>query len=256
MRETTSRLYDRRHWNEAAPVTAWLGLILLAVSFVFIIFPGLDLAVTRLVADEVMFPLADSPFLKALRDFNRAVPYWLLPLMVVILVACALSPRRMEFLAPHKALFVISSFAVGPGLLVQAGKSFIGRSRPTGIVEFGGAAEFSPVWQFAGFCSRSCSFPSGEAALAAAALSVLVFVPVALRRSVGMVLTPILLVVALNRVLFGAHFLSDVLIAWFGTLWAMAWLWSRIAPDAGRIDGVIRRTGLPVRRALFGQRAN
>ncbi|WP_420962824.1 phosphatase PAP2 family protein [Brucella sp. IR073] len=252
MRETTFRLYDRQHWNETAPATAWLGLTILVVSFVFILFPGLDLAATRLIADGALFPLADSPLLQALRDFNRAVIWWLLPLMSLAVLAYALLPRRVAFLAPHKALFVISSFAVGPGLLVQAAKSLIGRPRPTGIVEFGGTAAFSPVWQFAGFCSRNCSFPSGEAALAAAALSVLVFVPVALRRSVGIAFTPFLLVVALNRVLFGAHFLSDVLIAWFGTLWAMAWLWSRIAAGAGRIDGVIRRAGLPIRRAIFG----
>ncbi|PYE90038.1 phosphatase PAP2 family protein [Phyllobacterium leguminum] len=257
MRETTFKLYDTRH-DSIAPKGAVLfagplGLAVLAVSVVFIIFPGIDLAVTRLFADEDIFPLLENPVLKAVRDFNRAMPFFLLPLMIVAILAYALWPRRLSGIAAHKALYVMLSFAMGPGLFVQIGKTFIGRPRPTGIFEFGGAADFAPVWQFASICSRSCSFPSGEAALAAAAMSVLVFVPAAMRKSVGTVLALLFFFVAFNRVMFGAHFLSDVLVAWFGTLWVMAWLWNRIVSNADRIDDAVRRSGGPARRVIFGQ---
>lgn len=249
MRKTTVKL----HYAEggAAPLTASLSLTILIVSFVFIVFPGIDLAVSRWFADGEVFPLGENAVLKAIRDFNRTVPYSLLPLMPVIVAAYALWPRRLHFFAPHKAFYVVASFAMGPGLVVQIGKSFFGRPRPAGLVEFGGAAEFSPVWQFAGLCSRSCSFPSGEAALAAAALSVLVFVPVTARKLIGIIAALFFLFAALNRVLFGAHFLSDVLVAWLATLWVMGWLWSHIAPNADRIDDAVRRWADPMRRGMF-----
>jgi lipid A 4'-phosphatase len=258
MRETTINLPDTRHYarGEAVPLTASLSLTLLIVSFVFIVFPGIDLAVSRWFADGGAFPLSEKAALKAIRDFNRAVPYCLLPLMAAAVLIYAIWPRRLDFFAPHKAFFVIASFALGPGLMVQLGKSFFGRPRPTGILEFGGTADFAPVWQFAGLCSRSCSFPSGEAALAAATMSILVFVPPAIRRSAEVMLTLFLLVVVFNRVLFGAHFLSDVLIAWFGTLWVMSWLSARIAQSADRINEAVRGFAAPIRRGMFNQGAD
>lgn len=255
MRDTVLNPGAMPQQGGAVPFAPPLGLAVLAISFVFIVFPGIDLAVSGWFADGDQFPLSENAFFKAVRDFNRAVPYWLLPLMVIAIIAYALLPRRLSFLAAHKALYVLLSFGLGPGLFVQTAKALFGRPRPREIVEFGGMADFSPVWQFAGLCSRSCSFPSGEAGLAAAALSILVFIPAAIAKPANAALTLFLLVVALNRVLFGAHFLSDVLIAWFGTLWVMAWLWSRIAANADRIDNAVRRAGAGTRCVMFGHGA-
>jgi len=44
-------------------------------------------------------------------------------------------------------------------------------------------------------------------------------------------------------VMFGAHFLSDVVIAWGLMLCLMIWLWQRIATHAERIDAAIARLG-------------
>ncbi|KYB45601.1 hypothetical protein AB664_37315 [Brucella anthropi] len=56
-------------------------------------------------------------------------------------------------------------------------------------------------------------------------------------------MVPVALFTAFNRVIFGAHFLSDVVIAWGLMLCLMIWLWQRIATHAERIDAAIARLG-------------
>ena len=59
---------------------------------------------------------------------------------------------------------MIHAFCFGPGLVVNGVlKAFWGRARPSQILEFGGAAQFTPPVQIADQCARNCSFVSGEA---------------------------------------------------------------------------------------------
>lgn len=140
----------------------------------------------------------------------------------------------MRFCSPYKTPFVLLSFAAGPLLVVQSLKVLIGRVRPRALVEFGDTADFTPVWQFSTACSHSCSFPSGESSAAAASLSLLILVPVRLRRAASLLLVPCLMFVAFNRGILGAHFLSDVLLGWLLTMLAMAcvrrWMDARRKP--------------------------
>ncbi|MBJ2153564.1 phosphatase PAP2 family protein [Paracoccus sp. IB05] len=221
-----------------------LARLTIAISFFFMIFPAADLAVTRWFADGQDFVLAGHPFLAGLRQVGLKGPYIAMCIMVLILTFQAISAGRLRVGAPHKALFVILSFVSGQ-MIVEALKPLIGRARPRDLLEFGGSAEFTPVWQFAGECSRNCSFASGEAAAAAAALSLLVFVPVTWQRLAAMIVTPALIAIAFNRVMFGAHFLSDVTLGWLLTLLATVWIWQWTAARAQHIDGFITRT--PVR---------
>lgn len=71
---------------------------------------------------------------------------------------------------------------------------------------------------------HSCSFPSGESSAAAASLSLLILVPARLRRAAALLPVPCLMFVAFNRVILGAHFLSDVLLGWLLTMLTMAWV--------------------------------
>ena len=120
-------------------------------------------------------------------------------------------------------------------------KVVIGRVRPRDLVEFGGNADFTPVWQFSAACSRNCSFPSGEAAVAAALLSLLVFVPMKYRWGAAVIVTPCLMFVAFNRVIFGAHFLSDVMLGWLLTVFVMAWIWRWVDINTRVIDRFFAR---------------
>lgn len=73
---------------------------------------------------------------------------------------------------------------------------------------------FTPVFSFDGGCSRNCSFPPGESASAIALLAFVALVRKQYRRTFVAILLPFIVLFSLNRVAMGAHFLSDVMIAW------------------------------------------
>ena len=220
---------------------AVIGMLIVWTSFVFVVFPKLDLAVARLFAHGHAFWLVENPWLKAVRDIARQSQPYIVGAMAVTVVLHVFLPRRLRFCPPHKPLFVLLSFAAGPLLIVQTLKVAIGRVRPRDLIEFGGTADFTPVWQFSGACSRNCSFPSGEAAAAAAALSLLILVPARRRWIAAAIMVPCSLIVAFNRVIFGAHFLSDVMLGWLLTMFAMAMIWRWIGANSRAIDRYVTR---------------
>lgn len=235
---------DRRRAGTQSGLDGALTIIatsIVWVSFVFMVFPAIDLTVSRWFAEGQVFVLAEQSFPKGLRDFGRDGQIYLVGAMLLLIGLHAFLPKRYAFCQPHKPLFVLLSFAAGPLLVVQTLKVLIGRVRPRDLIEFGGSADFTPAWQFSAACSRNCSFPSGEASAAAAALSLLVLVPARLRGIMALVLTPCLLLIAFNRVLFGAHFLSDVVLGWLFTMLVMAWIWRWIEARSAFIDNMVTR---------------
>jgi lipid A 4'-phosphatase len=214
-------------------IDRWIAVIsrtTIVISFVFVILPAVDLEVSGWFSDGSVFILADQPFLKALRQVGLKGPVIAIALLLLLLGLRVFPSIRHLICAPRRALFVILSFATGQ-VIVEVIKPLIGRARPRNIVEFGGDAGFTPLWQLSSECSSNCSLPSGEAAAAAAGLSLLIFVPAKYRQSAAILLTPMLALVAFNRVLFGAHFLSDVMLSWLLTMLAMAWLWKLLVAD-------------------------
>lgn len=254
--ESHSAVGVTRRYKTASWQTQLLVPSVLAASFVLVVFPSVDLTISRLFADGHGFPLSENPFLKSVRDINRQGLVYLLPLMVFAIGLHAFLPKKYVFCPPHKALFVLLSFLLGPLVAVQSLKNIIGRARPRNIVEFGGTADFSPVWQYAAACRHSCSFPSGEAAVAAATLSVIVFVPVRWRSTATVIAVPILFFVSFNRVIFGAHFLSDVIVAWGLVLCVMMWLWRRISSQAEAIDASVIHFGTRISMRRSARRAH
>ncbi|WP_313664668.1 phosphatase PAP2 family protein [Shinella sp.] len=218
-----------------------LGTSIICVSFFFMIFPMVDLAVSQWFARDQVFVLAEQPFLQAVRRIGRDGQIYLIGAMLLLMGLQAFGPKRYEFGPPHKPLFVLLSFAVGPFIVVHVLKFLIGRVRPRDLYEFGGSADFTPVWQFSAACSRSCSFPSGESSAAAAALSLLVFIPARLRGITALAMVPFLLMIAFNRVLFGAHFLSDIMLGWLFTMFAMVLIWRWMEPRSDAICRFITR---------------
>jgi membrane-associated phospholipid phosphatase len=219
-----------------------LATSIICTSFFFMVFPMVDLAVSRWFAVGQVFVLAEQPFLQAVRRLGRDGQIYIIGAMALLIGLKAFGPKQYKLCPPHKPLFVLLSFALGPFIVVHTLKFLIGRVRPRDLFEFGGSADFTPVWQFSAACSRSCSFASGESSAAAAALSLLIFVPAGLRGVAALVLTPFLVFIAFNRVLVGAHFLSDIMLGWLFTMSAMILVWRWIEPRAGAIDRFMTRT--------------
>lgn len=201
---------------------------MLLVSFLFMIFPMIDLAVARFFARGTEFTLSGHPVLMGLRQIGLKAPLIAMAAMALMIVLALLRSGKLSREKISRPLFVLLSLVTGQ-LVVETLKPLIGRARPRQLIEFGGDAVFTPVWQFAAECSRNCSFPSGEATGAASMLALLVFVPKKYLAFVAAGYAPLLMLIAFNRVMFGAHFLSDVMLGWLITMLAMAWIWRLLA---------------------------
>ncbi|WP_160170940.1 phosphatase PAP2 family protein [Lutibaculum baratangense] len=187
---------------------------LVGASAVFIASPEIDISVSRHFFDGEGFPATGDAVLRLIRSAGIHLTAFIIVASLAAVAFAAVS-GRMTSPRPSRALFVLSVYLAGPGLAVNAIlKEVWGRARPRELIEFGGDGVFSPVWIVAGSCVGNCSFSSGEAASAAALLSLLVLVPKSDRKTLGLGLFTVALVLSVNRIAFGGHFLSDVVVSW------------------------------------------
>lgn len=225
----------------------FLVYLLVGFSFLFMAFPGIDLAVSGLFSQRGGgFPLSDDATMIAIRDFNRLVPKLLLSSLVAVLLLHAFRPLASWLVRPHQALYVLAVYAVGGGIVVHALKNFVGRARPEDIVIFGGNDLYTVAWQLSAACERNCSFSSGEAASAIAMLTVALIVPRLMRPALLAVLVPLAILFSLNRIAFGSHFLSDVVISWILVSIVAVLLHRLIVRNAESVDRAIMGSGRPL----------
>ncbi len=94
-------------------------------------------------------------------------------------------------------------------------KSLWGRARPIQIEAFGGDADFTRAWQVSDQCLSNCSFVSGEGSSAAWMVAVVaVMTPRGLRSLILPLVGAYAMALSINRIAFGGHFLSDILLSW------------------------------------------
>ncbi|BBF94731.1 phosphatase PAP2 family protein [Blastochloris tepida] len=202
----------------------------LGVAIVLGVWPGLDLAVSAAAFDPAAgrFPAAVDPMLRGLREVFRILPHLIFWPALAALTVAALRPSLR---LPRRALiFLVATFALGPGLIVNGVvKTAWDRPRPRDVATFGGTAPFQPWWQPGAGWFANRSFVSGEASssawmLAPAALAPPPWRALALAAAAGYAVAT-----AVLRVLFGAHFLSDVVLGALVSLvvvW-LGWRWYR-----------------------------
>lgn len=210
---------------------------LILLSLLFTILPGTDIATSRLFyRDGIGFPSEKAPLLLAIRAANG----WLTVTVLAVAALSLLLPLsfyRRVLLWPSQAVFLIAVYALGPGLIVNAiFKNTFGRARPRDVLDFGGSFDFSAVWIFSDACARNCSFTSGEAASAMALMAVTFVLPKRLRLSGGLAIFALVATFSFNRIAFGGHFLSDVLLSWLIVLIVIFTLRETILPRAAAID--------------------
>jgi membrane-associated PAP2 superfamily phosphatase len=255
LRSETQEALDR-------PVLALL-LLLVFVSFAFVALPDLDLWVSSLFYDPASgFLDRRTGLVDTVRGAGRAAE-WTLAIAVTAPLFLRLLVSNFRLLVrPRETVFVLSSYVVGPGLIVNGIlKDHWGRARPRQLVEFGGSEHFSPVWAISDACQRNCSFVSGEGASAFWLLAIVFLVPRELRWRVGIVTFVFAAAVSLARIAAGGHFLSDVLIAWllvFLVLLLTHRLCLGVIPPAfdPATEGAFEKGGRALRRKLKAWRGN
>lgn len=197
------------------PITLCLTAVV-AFSLLFLAFPGLDLATSELFyRADAGFALSQDPLLKAFRksaDLSLAILLSGLLGRLIWLIA----RRGMRALAgARRTIFLLAALAVGPGLIVNGlFKSWWGRPRPVMVDIFGGEAPYQPVWRISDWCQSNCSFVSGEASSAAWMVAAVVLIPAPLRPFLAPLIVAYAFLLSLNRLAFGGHFLSDVVLSW------------------------------------------
>lgn len=191
------------------------GISTIIFSFIFTVFPDLDLIVARVFYD------GEENFILRNTILHSFVDTWLRPslryafLLIVCLFFFMLIKKRTIISQNLRAIiFVLSSFILGPILLVNGIlKEYIGRARPKNIVDFGGDKLFSPAYIPADQCIANCSFVSGDAAAAFTTLSLAFLVSGKSRKLMIFSSLALGTAVSLYRLGTGAHFLSDTLLA-------------------------------------------
>ena len=192
-----------------------LAATLMAVSFIFVGFPQIDITVSALFyKPEQNFLLRNTPL-------HLFVDSWIRPsikyLTVTLVVACVYklflgkSPIKRRF---NIVAFLFSSFLLGPVLLVNGLlKEFIGRARPKNIIEYGGTKIFSPAYFPADQCETNCSFVSGDAAVAFSTIAFALIFKGKLRFQLVAIALSFGVLVSIYRLGTGAHFLSDTVLS-------------------------------------------
>ena len=236
----------------ASPATVAL-VVLLVTSVLFLKWPGIDLAVSQwFYTPDQGFLLKSSDLAGNVRSAGKVAFVTVAVAALGLLVTTFVSGRLRPVAPPSCCLYLLATLAVGPGLLVNGVlKNFWGRARPRHTLDFGGEWPFSPAWLDADHCAGNCSFVSGEAAVAFWLVGLTLVVPARLRIRTLAATLPFAAAVSLNRVLYGAHFLSDVVIAW-AIIWVVLIVLSGIFLAPGRaavLDRLFSRSGGPLKPA-------
>lgn len=202
-------------WCMAHPFSAVLAYIL-AVSLFFLTFPKTDIWISGLFFDPADgFWAQHDPLLQKVRHLGPYLVRVIAICAVVVLVLKVLLPGRAPIMPLRQPLFLISTLILGPGILVNSIlKNNWGRPRPRSIEEFNGELPFQPVWKITDYCEQNCSFVSGEGSAGIWLVSVAFLVPPSWRKPVLAFVLPLCLILSVNRVAFGGHFLSDTMLSW------------------------------------------
>lgn len=182
----------------------WL-LLLVVLAGVTAFWPEIDPAVTRwfFVADQG-FPWAVTPAAALIHESATGTPLYF---GTALLLGLTLARLRHRPVRPW--LFLFLALLLGPGVIANlVFKDHWGRARPVQTEIFGGSRHFTPYWQPAQECGKNCAFFSGDAAYG--------FIFAALggvmkaRRRWFWGGTLVGVIMGGNRIMMGAHFLSDI----------------------------------------------
>jgi lipid A 4'-phosphatase len=218
-------------------------LLLSLVSLVFAAVPEVDLIVSRLFWNPNSgFQLGSESAMIAFRDFTIFLPWAVTGVAAALLLLTSSCEGIIKPPAPHKLFFLMAFFLSGPRVCVELIKIVVARAPPLALEEFGGSALFTPPWELTNQCVGNCSFISGEAANAFALLTLVVLVKPRYSMFYLIGVNIAAAAISLATVASGAHFLSDVVIAWTVMLVIAVMLWRSFARKAAKID------------ALFGSR--
>jgi lipid A 4'-phosphatase len=203
------RLLTKKYFNVRLYV--WISFIV--CSFIFILFPQIDITISSLFYNGESFYLKGSLFE---RFFYNSVKVLLVIFTLTsfsIYIYNKVKKKNLLGLDSRTMLYIVLVLSIAPGLIVNTTlKEHWGRARPAQITQFGGHKEFTPAFVLSDQNGRS--FSSGHTA---AAFSFVGFALLAKRRKklwISLALTYGVLV-SFARLIAGGHFFSDIVTSFF-----------------------------------------
>jgi len=207
--------------------------IMVTVTLLYLLFPGLDLEVSSLFYDsEKGFYLYDNPLFYIPYHGMKPIVIVTLLLLFLLLAYQLIRKRRFKVLNPRAISFLLVFFLTGPILVTDTVlKKNWGRPKPVETRNFGGTEQYTDFFRPTGIKRRNGSFVSGHVA---AAFFFVAFSYLYHSRMIFFLTMLFTLFVGLMRVMQGGHFLSDVLFAIlinYMVLIAVFWLFYRKLPS-------------------------
>ena len=144
---------------------AWL--LLLACVLLFLVWPELDLIVTRYFFDPLIqeFPANSLPWVKWVYDDTPVINQWLGLLMLSALLLQWIRPGWPGLRARRSMCAWLLVVCIGLGFTVDwVLKDHFGRPHPYQTHVFTGDQDFVPAFHYRPLCEVNCSFVSGHAA--------------------------------------------------------------------------------------------
>ncbi len=187
------------------------------LTLLFVIFPGLDLAISSIFYTEETGFIGKGHIISLL--FFRSVPI-MTQLFVsgcsVYMLYILIKHRDVKALLRSSAFFLFISVAIGPGLITHSIlKENFGRARPRDVIEFTGDKQFSRAVAISNQCITNCSFVSGHAAMAFYFTAIAYVVSAAYFNRVYTLGLLFGTCVGISRIIMGGHFASDITAAAF-----------------------------------------
>jgi membrane-associated PAP2 superfamily phosphatase len=234
---------------------AALGLAAV-VGVIFGLFPQLDLMISApfnaMVENDVNFYMrAYSPLMLA-RDFGLWVGVVVIVPVLAALALKLLLPRRRLLISGRAIVFLVTTLALGPGLLTNVIlKDHWGRPRPIDVTQFGGDQHFVAWWDPRGDCPGNCSFVSGDVSGAFWTIAPAALVPLPWRGLAYGAALALGAGMAALRIMAGGHFFTDTVFAGVFTfliIWivhGLIYRWPRTRLTDEGVDRAIERVARP-----------
>ena len=196
-----------------------VNILFVLFTIIFIVFPILDINISRYFFVDDKFLSEKYTFIKVLRSNLKNIMIVIPILSLIILLLIVFMKKNYNFNNIYNLRFKLAllGFVIGPilgcGLIANLYfKDTWGRARPAYIVEFGGEKKYSKPFIKSDQCYKNCSWISGETSGAFS----LMFGSLLLRNHIFLLFNYILgLLVFFCRVSMGGHFFSDNIYAYF-----------------------------------------
>ena len=233
------------------------------VGVIFGLFPQLDLMISApfnaMDKNNVNFyPRAYSPLMLA-RDFGLWVGVAVIVPVLAALALKLLLPRRRLLISGRAIVFLVTTLALGPGLLTNVIlKDHWGRPRPIDVTQFGGDQHFVAWWDPRGDCPGNCSFVSGDVSGAFWTIAPAALVPLPWRGLAYGAALALGAGMAALRIMAGGHFFTDTVFAGVFTfliIWVVHGLiyrWPRTWLTDEGVDRAIERVARPAQDFIVG----